>query len=122
MEAKSKFDRCHRARDLSPALPRDLVWIPDSTEQRTVRDEITPRSYEVETPSCTFRRNRRDIIHLLVEDILPQRPESHDYESKEMTSEDRTQSGGGFLSPLTHCRRWSSHVMYNPDLDDPCAG
>ena len=40
----------------------------DTRQERTgtVRNEIAPRSHEVETPSGTFRRNRRDIIHLLL--------------------------------------------------------
>ena len=63
---------------------------------------MAPRSYEVETPSGMFRKNRRDIIHLPAEDISPERPESHDSDSHEMTSEDRLQSGEsgeGLLSP-----------------------
>ena len=31
---KATFDWCHRARDLLPALPGDLVWIPDRREPR----------------------------------------------------------------------------------------
>ena len=48
---KVNFDRLHRAWDLSPALPRDLVWIPDWREQWIVGNEIAPRSYKVETPA-----------------------------------------------------------------------
>ena len=91
--------------DLSTALLGDLVWIPDRREQGTVGNEIAPQSYEVETPSGVFRRNRRDIIHLPTEDVSPTRPESHDSDSDETTSEDRSQSGesgGGLSSPLTH--------------------
>ena len=102
---KVNFDRLHRARDLLPAFPGDLVWIPNRREQGTVGDEIAPRSYEVETPSGTFRRNRRDKIHLPAEDISATRPESHDPDSDETTSEDWSQSGdsgGGLLTPLTH--------------------
>ena len=123
MEAEVNFNRRHRARDLSPALPGDLVWIPDRREQETMGDEMDPRSYEVETPIGTFRRNRRDIIHLSAEDISPGRPESHDSDSEETTSEDRSQSGesGGVLpSPPTHILRRSSRMTYNPDHYDPC--
>ena len=70
-----------RARDLLPALPGDLVWIPDRREQGTIGDEIAPRSYKVKSPSNTFRRNRRDIICLSAEDMSPTRPESHDSDS-----------------------------------------
>ena len=48
---KRYFDQRHRTQDLSPALPGDLVWIPDRREQGTVLDEIAPRLYEVDTPS-----------------------------------------------------------------------
>ena len=61
---KAPFDQGHRAWDLLPALTGDLVWIPDRREQGTIGDEIAPQSHDVETPSGTFRRNRRDIIHL----------------------------------------------------------
>ena len=73
---KVNFDRRHRAQDMSPELPGDLVWIPGKS-CRTVGDEIAPLSYEVKTPSGTFRRNRRDIIHLPAENISPTRSESH---------------------------------------------
>ena len=71
------FGGHHRAQDLSPTLPGDLVCLPDMREQVIVGDEIAPRSYEVETSSSTFRRNRRDIIRLPSEDISPTRPKSH---------------------------------------------
>ena len=70
-----------------------------------------PLSYEVETPSGMFRRKRIDIIHLSTEDISPGRPVSHDSNSDETTSEDRSESGesgGGLLSPLTHSLQWST--------------
>ena len=82
---KVNFDQCHRDRDMSPELPGDMVWIPDRRDQGTVGDEMAPRSYEVETPSSTFRRNRRDIIHFLTEDtcISPRRPEGQDFDSED---------------------------------------
>ena len=120
---KVNFDRPHRARDLLPALSGDLVWIPDRREQGTIGDEIAPRSYKVETPSGTYRRNRRDIIRLPAEDISPGRPESHDSDSDETMSDDRSQSGEsgrGLPSPLTHSLRQSSRVTYQPDYYDLC--
>ena len=33
---KGTFDRHHRAWDMSPALPGDLIWIPDRREQGTI--------------------------------------------------------------------------------------
>ena len=89
-------------------LPGDLVWIADRSELGTIRDEIVPRLYE-ETPSDTFRRNRRDIIHFPTEDVSPTTPDSHEPDS-EMTSDDQSQSEGGFPSPPTHSLRTNSQV------------
>ena len=124
---KVNFDRRHRVQDLSPAFPADLVWIPDRREQRTIGGEITPQSYEVETPSGTFRRSRRDTIRLPAEDISPTRPESHDSDTDETMSDDRSQSGlsresgGRLLSPPTHSLWRSSRVTYQPNRYDSCA-
>ena len=120
MEAKGYFDQNHSVRDLSPALPEDLVWIPDRREQGTIGDEIAQWSHEVETSSGTFRRNRRDIIHLPVEVISPTRPESHESDS-ETTSEDQLQSGGELPSSPTHDLCRSSCVTYQPNHYHPCA-
>ena len=84
-----------------PALPVELVWVPDRREQGTIGDELAPQSCEVETPSGTFRRNRRDIIHLPAEVISHTRPESHESDS-ETTSDKLSQSGGGLPSSPTH--------------------
>ena len=65
LKQKVNFDQRHRAWNLSPALPGDVVWILDRREQEIVGDEIAPRSYKVETPSSMFRRNRRDIPYFL---------------------------------------------------------
>ena len=67
---KVTSDCHHRAWDLLPALPGDLVWVSDGREQGTVGDEIAPRSYEVETSSDTFRRKKRDTIHLLTDNTI----------------------------------------------------
>ena len=52
---KWNFDCRHRAHDLSPALPGDLVWVRDRRKRGTVRNQVSPRSYRVETPSGSFR-------------------------------------------------------------------
>ena len=74
------------AQELSPALPGDLVWIPDRRGQGIVGDEIAPRSYEVKTSSGKFRRSRRDIICFPAEGISPGRPAGHNFDSDEATS------------------------------------
>ena len=91
------------AGNLSQALPGDLVWIPDRREQATVRDEMAPRSCEMEIPSGAFRRYKRDIVHLSGENISPGRTELDS--DSETTSEGQShsgESGGGLPSPPTH--------------------
>ena len=107
-----------------PALPGDLLWIPDRKEQANVGDEIAPWSYmyKVKTPSGLFRKNRRGIIHLPTEDISPESPESHDSDSDETMSDDKSQSeesGGGLPSPPTHSLQRSDGVMYRPYCYNP---
>lgn len=36
--------------------------MPDCETEATVREEVAPRSYTVETPEGTYRRTRRDIV------------------------------------------------------------
>lgn len=41
------------------------MWLRDRQERGTVEEHVGPRSYEVETPSGSFRRNRRNLVILL---------------------------------------------------------
>ena len=43
---KMNFDCRHRACDLSPVLPGDLVWVRDRRERGTVGNQVSPRSEE----------------------------------------------------------------------------
>ena len=65
------------------------------------------------TPSGTFKRNGRDIIHLTAADI-------HNSDS-EMTSDDQSPSVGGSPLPPTHSLWRNSHVMYHPNHYHPFA-
>lgn len=48
-----------------PSLePGDSVWLPDRQTEGEVREEVTPRSYQIESSDGTYRRNRKDIIRL----------------------------------------------------------
>ena len=84
---------------------------------RTVGGEIAPHSYKVETPSGTFRWNKRDIVCLPVEEN-PRRCWDPD---PEMTSDDQVQSGGESFTPPVHPTRMSSRITSRPDYSDPCA-
>lgn len=59
---KTNFDRHHRATNLKPLQPGDMVWIQGSTSEGRVVQQSNPRSYIVETPDGTsVRRNRRHL-------------------------------------------------------------
>ena len=61
LKQKHNYDQRHRVRDL-PAIPDNTeVWVTDGAHPvagRTVSPAAEPRSYYVETPSGTVRRNR----------------------------------------------------------------
>ena len=42
----------------------DLVYIPENTREGTVVEESSPRSYIVQTPEGTYRRNCRQLVPL----------------------------------------------------------
>ena len=49
----------HRARTLPPLKPGSRVWVPDRNSEAEVVELHNPRSYLVQTPEGTYRRNRR---------------------------------------------------------------
>jgi len=51
----------HRARELSPLLPGDHVWITDQKTEGKIVQSSTPRSYQVATDTGTLRHNRRHL-------------------------------------------------------------
>ena len=62
---KSNHDSHHGAKMLQQLEPDGKVWITDRKEPgRIIQKAQTPRSYIVETPSTTVRRNRRHLIEV----------------------------------------------------------
>lgn len=61
---KENFNSHHGARELPPLEPGDTVWLPDRRAEATVREEVGPQSFQVESSDGSYRRNRRDIIRL----------------------------------------------------------
>ena len=41
-----------------------MVWVSDSQETSAVGEQVGLRSYDIETPSGSFRRNSRNLIML----------------------------------------------------------
>ncbi|KAL0166592.1 hypothetical protein M9458_038436, partial [Cirrhinus mrigala] len=56
---KQNFDRRHKAHDMAYLRPGEHVWVKDTSERGTVVSTAgSPRSYLIETPRGTLRRNR----------------------------------------------------------------
>lgn len=59
------FDKRHRARTLRPLVPGEDVWVTDARVEGTVISQHnTPRSYIVQGPQGTLRRNRHHLVPL----------------------------------------------------------
>lgn len=59
------FNKRHGARNLEPLVPGEDVWITDARVQGTVLStHNTPRSYIVQVPQGTLRRNRHHLVPL----------------------------------------------------------
>ena len=71
---KRNFDRRCGVRELPELNPGDLVWIPDREEEAVVQDEVAPRSYNVDTPEGTVRRNRRALVRMPETDVVEPQP------------------------------------------------
>lgn len=61
---KALFDSRHRAQDLDPLSPGDVVWIHDHNTSGTVVEETATQSYEVSTPTGSNRRNQHHLTLL----------------------------------------------------------
>ena len=55
---KSNFDQRHRAKDLKPLQKGDSVWVIDIESEGIVTEEVSNRSYIVQTPYNSYKRNR----------------------------------------------------------------
>ncbi|KAJ0012151.1 hypothetical protein NQD34_013126 [Periophthalmus magnuspinnatus] len=61
----ANFNKRHRAKPLSSLSPGEQVWVTDAKTPGTViENHSTPRSYTVELPQGTVRRNRMHLIPL----------------------------------------------------------
>nr|XP_010790875.1 PREDICTED: transmembrane protein 170B [Notothenia coriiceps] len=59
----ANYNKRHRVRDLSQLTPGQPVWITDTKSQGTVvSSHSAPRSYIVDGPSGTIRRNRHHLV------------------------------------------------------------
>lgn len=107
---KKNFDSHHGARELSPLLPGDQVWVPQRECEGEVQEEVTPRSYTVETEDGSVRRNRRDLIRL---------PNCESSESSQQTESNVDQETQQSESNTTPEVRRSSRTSRPPERLDP---
>ena len=61
---KQNFDAHRAAKEQPPLRIGDSVWIRDRSSEGVIAKEINPRSFEIESPSGNYRRNRSDLIRL----------------------------------------------------------
>lgn len=72
---RQNYDRRHRVHDMPLLQPGSHEWVKDMSERDTVVSTAgTPRSYIMDTPSGTLRRNR---YHLSSTSSTPVAPETH---------------------------------------------
>ena len=72
LNMRLNFDSHHTTKPLPVLQKGKKVWVPDRRESGQVQDQISnhSRSYLVNTPSGTFRRNRVHLRKLPVADLL----------------------------------------------------
>ena len=61
---QKNFNTHHRASPLKSLNSGDLVYIHDNAREGTVLEESSPRSYIVQTPEGTYRRNCTHLVPL----------------------------------------------------------
>ena len=62
---RKNYNTRHKTSEQAILEPGYSVWITDQQENGEVQDMVGPRSYTVDTPSGTIRRNRRHLNLLL---------------------------------------------------------
>ena len=100
---KAGYDRRHRARSVSPLPDNQAVWVrtrdrPDPG--RVIQSADTPRSYLVENPSGTVRRNQSHLSRRLEEDSTQTTPENK--QRRTIATCSQTGVHGGTTSRLTY--------------------
>ena len=87
LRQERNFNHRHRASALPHLRSGSRVWVPDRNSDPTVVEETNPRSYQIETPEGTYRRNRRALVP------LPVQTGDHDPTDSDSVSFQDSQSG-----------------------------
>ena len=75
------------------------MYVRDRESEGTVREEFAPRSYTVETPNGTVRRNRRDVIQFPLSDSSPTTEQATDSNTDQPISNSTRSRSGKTLKP-----------------------
>jgi hypothetical protein len=76
LQQKINFDHRHRAQPLSPLSEGDEVWIRDRKQSGVVKNQYSPRSYQIETDTGVYRRNRVQVNKMPVNSVPPDKLDS----------------------------------------------
>ena len=105
-KTEENFNRRHRAKTLIPIQTGEKVWIRDLDREATVVESDGNRSYTLDTPKGTVRRNRRALVATSTvptekpaEKENDQQPTSEMCEPDVLTKETRTRSGRVVVKP-----------------------
>ena len=97
---KNNHDARHGAKVLQLLEPQDKVCIPDRKESGMIREKVEiPRSYIVETPTGSVRRNRRHLIEVPVNSSHGKQDSTVETERSENSTGHYTRSGRLFVPP-----------------------
>ena len=78
------YDEIHATTPLPTLQPNDHVLVKDMDVEGTVKEAAgTPRSYQVETPKGTLRRNRAHLVGLPRGDMHTPSPKKQEVEKSE---------------------------------------
>ena len=111
---KENYDCRHGVKELAPLSQGDLVWVSDRREEGTIEGNAGPRSYEVDTQSGSYRRNRRHLISLGRSCDNPSaEPREQSTSSSTITQEPREPSASSSQP------RRSTRITSRPDRYDP---
>uniref|UniRef100_A0A8C9WWT4 Integrase catalytic domain-containing protein n=1 Tax=Sander lucioperca TaxID=283035 RepID=A0A8C9WWT4_SANLU len=103
---KQNYDRRHRARNMPLLQQGDRVWVKDMLERgKVVSNAGTPRSYIIETPRGTLRRNR---YHLSSTPTAP------------VTTTDVPEVMPGNADPMAESTPVTPEILYPNEVNNLC--
>ena len=112
------FNARHAVRELPALLPGDEVCVRDREETGTIMSETTPRSYLVQTPEGTFRRNRRHVIEMSQHES-GDKPPQPDTVSNDLSETTSTNDSSYSADPSDGRRQYSTRLRSGKTVRPP---